>query len=77
MEAVTIDTTVQEKVIRFPTDAQLLYTALVQLGIQARQSGLKLRQSYVWVCKRALIKVWRFNHTKQYKRRNREIRFLK
>ena len=49
MEAVTIDTTVQEKVIRFPTDAQLLYTALVQLGIQARQSGLKLRQSYVWV----------------------------
>ena len=77
MEAVTVDTTVQEKAIRFPTDAQLLYTALVQLGIQARQSGLKLRQSYVRVGKRALIKVGRYGHAKQYKRRNREIRFLK
>ena len=77
MEAVTVDTTVQEKAIRFPTDAQLLYTALVQLGIQARKSGLKLRQSYVRVGKRALIKVGRYGHAKQYKRRNREIRFLK
>lgn len=77
MEAVTVDTTVQEKAIRFPTDAQLLYTALVQLGILARQSGLKLRQSYVRVGKRALIKVGRYGHAKQYKRRNREIRFLK
>jgi hypothetical protein len=41
------------------TDASLLYTALVQLGILARQSGLKLRQSYVRVGKRALIKVGR------------------
>jgi len=77
MEAVTVDTTVQEKAIRFPTDAQLLYTALVQLGIQARQCGLKLRQSYVRVGKRALIKVGRYGHARQYKRRNREIRFLK
>lgn len=77
MEAVTVDTTVQEKAIRFPTDAQLLYTALMQLGIQARKYGLKLRQSYVRVGKRALIKVGRYGHAKQYKRRNREIRFLK
>lgn len=77
MEAVTVDTTVQEKAIRFPTDASLLYTALVQLGILARMSGLKLRQSYVRVGKRALIKVGRYGHARQYKRRNREIRFLK
>ena len=77
MEAVTVDTTVQEKVIRFPTDAQLVYTALVQLSILAGQSGLKLRQSYVRVGKRALIKVGRYGHAKQYKRCNREIRFLK
>lgn len=77
MEAVTVDTTVQEKAVRFPTDASLLYTALVQLGILARQSGLKLRQSYVRVGKRALIKVGRYGHAKQYKRRDREIRFLK
>jgi len=28
MEVVTVDTTVQEKAVRFPTDAALLYTAL-------------------------------------------------
>lgn len=77
MEAVTVDTTVQEKAIRFPTDASLLYTALVKIGIQARTSGLKLRQSYVRVGKRALIMVGRYGHARQFRRRNREIRFLK
>jgi len=47
MEVVTVDTTVQEKSVRFPTDAALLYTALAKLGIEAGMSGIKLRQSYV------------------------------
>ena len=55
MEAVAVDTTVQEKAVRFPTDAALLYTALTKLGIEARLSGIKLRQSYVRVGKRAQI----------------------
>ena len=77
MEAVSVDTTVQEKAIRYPTDASLLYTAITRLGAAARDAGLKLRQSYVRVGKRALIKVGRYGHAKQYKRRNKEIRFLR
>jgi IS5 family transposase len=77
MEAVSVDTTVQEKATRFPTDAGLLYEALVRLGAQARAAGIRLRQSYVRVGKRAQIKAGRYGHAKQFKRRNRMIRFLK
>ena len=77
MEAVNVDSTVQEKAVRFPTDAQLLYTAIVRLGMLARGAGVKLRQSYVRVGRRALIMVGRYGHARQFKRRNRHIRFLK
>jgi len=60
MEVVTVDTTVQEKSVRFPTDAALLYTALTTLGVEARLSGIKLRQSYVRVGKRAQIMAGRY-----------------
>ena len=66
MEVVTVDTTVQEKSVRFPTDAALLYTALVKLGAEARAAGIKLRQSYVRVGKRAQIMAGRYAHAKQY-----------
>ena len=56
MEAVSVDSTVQEKALRFPTDAQLLYTAIVRLGMQARGAGVKLRQSYVRIGRRAPIR---------------------
>lgn len=77
IEAVSVDTTVQEKAVRFPTDAGLLYEALVRLGAQARQAGIRLRQSYVRVGKKALIRAGRYGHAKQFNRRNRMIRFLK
>ena len=77
MEAVSVDTTVQEKAVRFPTDAGLIYEALARLGAEAREAGLKLRQSYVRVGKKAQIRAGRYAHAKQFKRRNREIRFLK
>ena len=66
MEVVTVDTTVQEKSVRFPTDAALLYTALVKLGAEARAAGIKLRQSYVRVGKRAQIMAGRYAHAKQH-----------
>jgi IS5 family transposase len=77
MEAVSVDTTVQEKAVRFPTDAGLVYEALVRLGAEARAAGIRLRQSYVRVGKKALIRTGRYGHAKQFKRRNRMIRFLK
>ena len=77
MEVVTVDTTVQEKAVRFPTDAALLYTALTKLGIEARMSGIKLRQSYVRVAKTAAMMAGRYAHAKHFKRMRRRINKLR
>ncbi len=52
LKQVTIDTTVQEKNITYPTDSKLLYTAIRKLGRAARDRGIPLRQSYIRVGKR-------------------------
>lgn len=77
LERVSVDTTVQPKNVKFPTDANLLYTAIVQLGALARGDGINLRQSYVRVGKRAQIMAQRYAHAKQYKRHRRQVKFLK
>jgi IS5 family transposase len=74
---VTVDTTVQPKNITFPTDAKLLLVAIQQLGKLAKEYDVPLRQSYARVAKRAAIKVGRYAHAKQFKRMNREIKFLR
>ncbi len=74
---VTVDTTVQPKNITFPTDAKLLLGATEQPGKLAKEEGVELRQSYARVAKRAAIKVGRYAHAKQFKRMNREIKFLR
>lgn len=73
---VTVDTTVQEKAITFPTDAKLHYKAIEQLGEIAKKAGLDLRQSYVRVGKEILIKVQRYRHAKQMKRVKKSMRKL-
>lgn len=77
LERVSVDTTVQPKNVKFPTDANLLYTALTRLGIEARAAGIGLRQSYIRVGKRALIMAQRYAHARQYKRHRRQVKFLK
>ena len=74
---VTVDTTVQPKNVTFPTDAKLLLVAIEQLGKLAKEHSVPLRQSYARVAKRAAIKVGRYAHAKQFKRMNREIKFLR
>ena len=74
---VSVDTTVQPKNVAFPTDARLLETAIGQLGKLARRHGVTLRQSYVRVARKAAMMAGRYAHAKQYKRMNREIRFLR
>lgn len=74
---VTVDTTVQEKNIAFPTDSKLYHAAIVKLGRAARQRGVKLRQTYVRVAKRAAVKVGRYAHAKQFRRMRRELRRLR
>jgi transposase, IS5 family len=77
LERVAVDTTVQPKNVAFPTDARLMHKAIVMLGREARKHGVPLRQSYVRVAKRAALMAGRYSHAKQFKRHNRELRFLR
>jgi len=77
LQQVTIDTTVQEKNITYPTDSKLLYTAIRKLVQAAKQYGIPLRQSYLRVGKRAAVKVGRYAHAKQFKRMHRSLRKLR
>jgi IS5 family transposase len=77
LERVAVDTTVQPKNVAFPTDARLLHQAIVMLGREARRHGVPLRQSYVRVAKRAALMAGRYAHAKQFKRHNRQLKFLR
>lgn len=77
LQRITVDTTVQEKNITFPTDSKLLYLALRKLGAAAKSRGIPLRQSYVRVGKAAAVKVSRYAHAKQFKRMRRSLRKLR
>jgi len=74
---ITVDTTVQPKNVAHPTDAKLMLKAIEQLGRLARAHDVPLRQSYVRVAKRAALMAGRYTHAKQFKRANRELRFLR
>ena len=77
LSRVTVDTTVQPKNVTHPTDAKLMLKATLQLGVLAKRHGVALRQSYVRVAKRAALMAGRYIHAKQFKRANRELRFLR
>jgi IS5 family transposase len=77
LSKITVDTTIQEKAITFPTDAKLLNRARVMLVKLAKKHGVKLRQGYPRVGKRALMKYQRYAHAKQWNRARRELRSLR
>lgn len=77
LQALNVDTTVQEKNITYPTDSKLLYKAVVKLTASAKRRGIVLRQTYVRVGKLAMIKAGRYAHAQQFRRMRREIRRLK
>ena len=74
---VNIDTTVQEKEIRYPTDGRLYDRARERLVKTAERSGISLRQKYTRVSKHALMKQSRYAHARQLQRAKRETRRLK
>src|SRR5215467_9407108 len=74
---VTVDTTVQPKNVTFPTDAKLLHAAIKGLNRLARRHGVRLRQSYLRVGKRAAMMAGRYAHAKQFNRHRRELRILR
>lgn len=77
LRQVTVDTTVQEKNITHPTDAKLLYRSLEKLVKFARARKIKLRQTYLRVGKKAMVKASRYAHARQWRRMRRQLRFLR
>jgi transposase, IS5 family len=74
---VTVDTTVQPKAISFPTDAKLLHAASRGLNRLATRHGVRLRQSYLRVAKRAAMMAGRYAHAKQFNRHRQQLRLLR
>jgi transposase, IS5 family len=74
---VIVDTTVQPKAVAFPTDAKLMHRAREHLVRLAKKHGVRLRQSYARVGKRALMAYQRYTHAKQFKRANRALRSVR
>jgi IS5 family transposase len=77
LKQVTVDTTVQEKNITHPTDSKLYHKAITKLAKAARERGVRLRQTYVRVTKRAAIRVSRYAHAKQFKRMRRQLKKMR
>lgn len=77
LKRVNVDTTVQEKEIRFPTDARLYHRSLEVLVRLAKRHGIRLRQTYVRVAKKSMRKLGGYAKAKQFKRAKRETKFLR
>jgi transposase, IS5 family len=77
LKRVTVDTTVQPKNVSFPTDAKLLHAAIKGLNRLAAKHGVRLRQSYLRVAKRAAMMAGRYAHAKQFNRHRKQLRLLR
>lgn len=77
LKRVNIDTTVQEKEIRFPTDARLYDRARQRLVDFAKERGIDLRQNYNRKSKQMLYWQSRYSHARQKKRAKACTRKLK
>ncbi len=74
---VTVDTTVQEKAVSFPTDSKLLNRSRQRLVKLCQRHAVKLRQTYTRNGPKAALKASRYAHAKQMKRLRREVRTLR
>ena len=77
LKRINVDTTVQTKAIRFPTDARLYQRMRERLVNAARAEGLTIKQSYEHVGRRLLMQSSRYAHTRQMKRARACTRKLK
>lgn len=71
LRKVTVDTTVQEKAIAFPTDARLYTKMLLRLVNLSRKRGIQLRQTYIRKAPQLLKQQGRYTHARQFKRSGR------
>jgi IS5 family transposase len=77
IETVTVDTTVQEKAVGFPTDTKLRHTAREALVFLAKEAGIELRQSYGRLSKHAVFMANRYGAARQMNRAKKEQRKVK
>ncbi len=74
---ITVDTTVQEKAIAFPTDARLYTKMLLRLVNLAKRRDVVLRQTYIRKAPGILRQQGRYGHARQFKRAGKCTRQLK
>lgn len=77
LKRVNVDTTVQEKGIRFPTDSRLYHRARQRLVDAAKQREIRLRQNYNRNAKHIFFKQSRYAHARQMKRAAKCTRKMK
>jgi len=77
LKRLNVDTTVQTKAIRYPTDARLYHRCRERLVKQARRDGLVIKQSYKHAGKKLLIAAGRYAHARQMKRARAATRKLR
>ena len=76
-QKVNVDTTVQTKDVRFPTDARLYDRMRERLVKTAQSQGVELRQSYERVGKQSLRRQQNYAHAQQGRRAAKETKRLK
>ncbi len=74
LRRVTIDTTVQPKAVTHPTDSKLLQRGIEILARLARRHGIRLRQSYLRVARRARREAAKLIHSGRPRRAARPRR---
>ena len=77
LRKVTVDTTVQEKAIAFPTDARLYTKMLLRLVNLSKKRGIHLRQTYIRKAPQLLKQQGRYAHARQFKRSRRCTKTLR
>ena len=77
IKKVNVDTTVQEKEIRYPTDARLYDRMRRKLVKKAVDEGISLRQSYDRVSVKALHKQSSYARAQQFRRARKECKKIK
>ena len=77
LRRVTIDTTVQPKAVTHPTDSKLLHRGIETLARLARRHGVRLRQSYLRVARRAKREAAKLIHSGRPRQAERQVRRLR
>jgi IS5 family transposase len=77
LRRVIVDTTVQPKAVGHPTDSKLLHRGIETLVRLARRHGVKLRQSYLRVARRAKREAAKLIYSGRPRQAERQVRRLR